>query len=387
MQRLFAFLLLLVVLLLASSRWILDIADGALNRVTQSPAAVPPDVQAFHDSLWIADFHNDALLWNRDLRDGSARGALDIPRMRAGGFELAVFSATTRHYVASNYTRTPPVGDVMALAAFAQRWPRASWLDPFPRALVLARELRRTAQSSSGRLRMVETHDDLETLLRDQAHGDDVIGAVLLLEGLHAADGRIARIDSLFAAGYRVFGLTHMFDNDVAGASSGWRKRGLTPFGRRAVARIDSLGGIIDLAHASRATIDEVLALTTRPVVVSHTGITSACAGPRNIPDDVVAAIGERGGIVAIGFWKAAVCAGDARGIARSIHRAIAVAGVDHVALGSDFDGATAVPFDAAHMATLTAALLDEGLTRNQVRAVMGENEKRFLLEILPRER
>jgi membrane dipeptidase len=118
--------------------------------------------------------------------------------------------------------------------------------------------------------------------------------------------------------------------------------------------------------------------------VVSHTGITSACPGRRNLPDEVVARSASQGGLVAIGFWHAAVCGKDARAIARSIRRAIEVAGVEHVALGSDFDGAVAVPFDAAHMATLTSALLDEGLTREEIRAVMGENAKRFLGEMLP---
>lgn len=384
MRRLLAFLLIITVLVLVCARWIFDLADRTLNRTRAAPVAVSAAVHAFHDSLWIADFHNDALLWNRDLLERSARGALDIPRLREGGFELAVFSATTRHYAASNYERTPPVADVVALAAFASRWPRASWFDPYHRALVLAGELRRSASASSGQLRLVCSREDMDALLTDQSRGEDVVGAVLLLEGLHAADGRIECIDSLLAAGYRVFGLTHMFDNDVAGSASGWKKGGLTPFGRRAVARIDSLGGIIDLAHASRAAIEDVLALTTRPVLVSHTGITSVCPGPRNLPDAVVAAIGARGGMVAIGFWKAAVCGTDARAIARSIHHAIDVAGVEHVALGSDFDGATAMPFDAAHVSMLTAALLDEGLTRDQVRAVMGENEKRFLRAMLP---
>src|SRR5262249_20449009 len=148
-----------------------------------------------------------------------------------------------------------------------------------------------------------------------------------------------ARVDSLFAAGYRIFGLTHMYDNDIGGSSSGWRKGGLTPLGRRVVARMDSLGCIIDLAHASRATIEDVLAITGRPVLVSHTGLTSMCAGPRNLDDDLAVRIAQRGGIIAIGFWSAAVCGKDATAIARSIHHAIDVVGVEHVALGSDFDG------------------------------------------------
>jgi microsomal dipeptidase-like Zn-dependent dipeptidase len=249
---------------------------------------------------------------------------------------------------------------------------------------VLAGKLR-AAERASGRLRLVRTRADLEAVVRAQADGDTLLGAVLLLEGMHALGGRVEAVDSLFLAGYRVFGLAHMFDNEVAGSAHGWRKGGLTAFGRRAVARVDSLGGIIDLAHASRAAVDDVLAVTSRPVVVSHTGITATCPGPRNLSDDLVRRIAARDGLIAIGFWDAAVCGDDAGAIARTIRRAIDLAGIDHVALGSDFDGAVRVPFDAAGLAVLTAALVDEGLTPGQIRAVMGENQRRFLLEALPR--
>jgi microsomal dipeptidase-like Zn-dependent dipeptidase len=281
--------------------------------------------------------------------------------------------------------------------AIASHWPRAAWFDPYERALALATKARREADESRGQFQLITTREDLYALVRGTTpyvpEPDypvppsptwKPVGAVLLVEGMHAIDGDIARTDSLFAAGYRIFGLTHMFDNDLGGSSAGWRKGGLTPFGRRVVARIDSLGGIIDLAHASVATIEDVLALTRRPVVVSHTGLTSMCPGPRNIDDALAARIAQRGGIIAIGFWKGAVCGTDTRAIARVIHHAIEVAGVEHVALGSDFDGGVPMPFDAAHISMLTAALLDEGLTDDQIRAVMGENEKRFLMENLP---
>jgi microsomal dipeptidase-like Zn-dependent dipeptidase len=300
-----------------------------------------------------------------------------------GGFELAVFSATTRMHIDSNYYRTLPVLDILPAVAIASHWPRLAWFDPYQRALVLATKLHTAANASNGRLRVVESGQDMEMLIRAQAVGDSMIGGVLLLEGMHALDGDIARVDSLFAAGYRVFGLAHMFDNELAGSAAGWRKGGLTPLGRRVVARIDSLGGVIDLAHASRATIDDVLSITSRPVVVSHTGLTSTCPGPRNIDDQIAQRIAERGGLICIGFWRQAVC-GDTRALARAIHHAIEVVGIDHVALGSDFDGGVAVPFDSAHLSVLTSALIDEGLTREEIRAVMGENEKRFLSANLP---
>jgi membrane dipeptidase len=384
MRRWLLVLALALLGLYASAGWLFDLVDRIANRSPSSYPAVSAHALALHDSLWIADFHNDALLWRRNLLERRTRGHVDLPRLRDGGIELAVFSATTRYHIASTHRRSLAVGDVITLAAVGSRWPRAAWFDPFWRALILATKLRGAEAASNDQLRIVRSRADLEDVVRRQAAGDTLVGAVLLLEGMHAVDGRLENIDALFNAGYRVFGIAHFFDNDVGGSAHGWRKGGLTPLGRRAVARIDSLGGIIDLAHTSPAAIEDVLALTSRPVVVSHTGIVSACAGPRNISDDVVRRIAARGGLIAIGFWKRAVCGNDARAIARSIRRAIDVAGVDHVALGSDFDGSVRVPFDAAHMAVLTQALLDEGLTSAQIRAVMGENQRRFLLEMLP---
>jgi len=379
-MRLFLFA---VAVVITAAFLLVDTIDRFLNRAAE-PAPVSKAVLAFHDSLWIADFHNDALLWKRKLAVRTTRGHVDLPRLRAGGYELAVFSVPTAYHVFSNYRRTPALGDVMVFDAIASRWPAESWFDPYRRARVMANKLREGERESRGGLRVVLSREDLVSLAAAQARGDSVIGALLSLEGMHLAGRDVAHVDSLFAAGFRVFGIAHMSDNDVGGSAHGWRKGGLSEFGRRVVARIDSLGGIIDLAHASRATIDDVLAMTSRPVVVSHTGLTSNCPGPRNLPDEVVTRVASRDGMIAIGFWKAAVCGNDAEAIARAIRRAIEVAGVDHVALGSDFDGAVRTPFDAAHIASLTSALLDAGLTRAQIRAVMGENQKRFLLAALP---
>jgi microsomal dipeptidase-like Zn-dependent dipeptidase len=373
-----------VVLLLVAAVLAVHPVDRIFNRTVETPREVSASAQALHDSLWIADFHSDALLWPRSLLDRHAYGLVDVPRLRAGGVDLVVLAATTRMHADSNYHRTAPLLDILPVVAIASHWPVAAWFDPYQRARALAHKARIEADVSHGALRLVATRGDLDGLVRARASQDAVVGAVLSIEGMHAVDGDVARVDSLFAAGYRIFGLTHMFDNDIGGSASGWRKGGLTPLGRRVLARIDALGGIIDVAHASRATIEDVLAITSRPVLVSHTGLTSICAGPRNLDDELARRIAQHGGMIAIGFWKAAVCGTDTRAIARAISHAIDVVGVDHVALGSDFDGGVPVPFDAAHMSMLTAALLDEGLSHDQIRAVMGENEKRFLLANLP---
>jgi microsomal dipeptidase-like Zn-dependent dipeptidase len=150
------------------------------------------------------------------------------------------------------------------------------------------------------------------------------------------------------------------------------------------VERMEARGMVVDVAHASAATIDDVLRIATRPVVASHSGVNGTCESIRNLSDDQVRGIAATGGVIGIGFWPAAVCGDDAEAIARAIAHAASVAGVDHVALGSDFDGNVTVPFDATGMPLLVDALLDVGFADAEIRAVMGGNAIRVLTETLP---
>jgi microsomal dipeptidase-like Zn-dependent dipeptidase len=135
----------------------------------------------------------------------------------------------------------------------------------------------------------------------------------------------------------------------------------------------------MDVAHASSATIDDILSIAVRPIVASHTGVRTAVPGVRNLPDDQVRGIAATGGLVGIGFWPVASGGDDVASICRSIVSAIELAGVEHVGLGSDFDGAVPTPFDATGMPMLTEALLAEGLSEDDIGAVMGGNAVRLL--------
>ena len=147
---------------------------------------------------------------------------------------------------------------------------------------------------------------------------------------------------------------------------------------------MEAKGLLLDVAHASARTIDDAITLATRPIVASHTGVRGICDNARNLSDEHLAGIAATGGLVGIGFWPTACGGDDAAAIARSIDYAVKLIGADHVALGSDWDGAVPVPFDAAHVVRLTDALLDVGLDEATIRAVMGENVLRLLAERLP---
>jgi len=240
------------------------------------------------------------------------------------------------------------------------------------------------AADSAGRLTIIETRDDLTTYLAGRATDRSVTAAFLSVEGAQALDDDLDSLDILSAAGFRMLAPSHLLDTGFAGSAHGATKGGLSELGRVLLSRAESAGLLVDVAHASSATIDDVLSLAARPVLASHTGVRAAVPGVRNLADDHVRGIAATGGLVGIGFWPLACGGRDVRAIVRSIVRAIDLAGVDHVAIGSDFDGAVSTPFDASGMPLLTDALLAEGLSDDDIGAVMGGNAVRVLAAALP---
>ncbi|MBC7496068.1 MAG: membrane dipeptidase, partial [Sphingomonadaceae bacterium] len=205
------------------------------------------------------------------------------------------------------------------------------------------------------------------------------VGALLSVEGAQNLEGKAANLGVLYAAGFRMIGLAHFFDNELAGSMHGIRKGGLTPFGAQIVAAMERKGMIVDLAHCSHACFADVMRVATRPVVVSHGGVKATCATNRNLSDDELLALAKNGGVIGIGYWDGAVCAPTPVATARAIRHAVGVMGIDHVGLGSDFDGSVTTGFDTAHLDAVTQALLDAGFDDGQVRAIMGGNVLRTL--------
>jgi microsomal dipeptidase-like Zn-dependent dipeptidase len=200
------------------------------------------------------------------------------------------------------------------------------------------------------------------------------------------AGAREAWLERLFDAGVRVVGLTHFFDNRFAGSAHGVEQGGLTEAGRSLVVAMESRGVIVDLAHASAETIDDVLELSARPPLVSHTGVRGTCDNARNLSDAQIDRIAAAGGVIGIGFWPTAVCGTRPADIARAMSYVVDRVGDRHVALGSDYDGYTLVGFDVSRLPVLTQALLDEGLSEPSVRRILGGNALRLLRDALPRD-
>jgi len=375
----------LVVIVLTAFVVLPGIVDRRMNTVAEAPHVVVSDsARQLHQLLTIADLHADQLLWARDPLARATHGHVDVPRMQDGNVALQVFSVVTKTPRDMNYDANTAATDNITLLALVQRWPLASLTSLRARAIHQADRLHDAVARSGGTLVLVTDTMSLRRFLAGRARDPRVHGALLAIEGLHALDGELAGVDSLYAHGFRMMGLTHFFDNEVAASAHGVTHGGLTPLGRQVIARMEALHIIVDLAHVAPQAVREVLAIATRPVVVSHTGVAATCPGPRNLTDDQLRAIAANGGVVGIGYWEAAVCTLGAASIAKAIRHAVNVAGIDHVALGSDFDGATATPFDTGGLDEITQALLNAGFTPGEVGQVMGGNVMRLLAATLP---
>ncbi len=365
------------------------VVERSMNVVVPVPVRITAQARALHRTLAIADMHADTLLWKRDLLDRSARGQVDLPRLEDGNVALQVFSSVTKTPKHQNYDANGADSDNITLLTVAQMQPPRTWSSLLQRSLWHADKLRRAVAASDGRLRLVATSADLDRLLRargdwSRCFGDRCltgppVGAMLSIEGLQDLEGDIANLDRLYAAGFRMAGMAHFFDTDVAGSMHGLGKGGLTPLGRRVLARMEAKGMIVDVAHASHAAVADILRVATRPVVSSHGGVQATCKVNRNLTDAEIRGIARTGGVIGIGYWDAAVCSTSPAAVARAIAHVRDLVGVEHVGLGSDFDGAVTTGFDTSQLAGITQALLDRGFRGDEIAKVMGGNVLRVV--------
>jgi len=349
-----------------------------------SPYRASDRARALHATLWVADLHADSLLWGRDLLVRGDRGQVDIPRLREGNVALQVLAATTKSPRHLNIERNDDTSDDVVLLALALGWPAATWRRLLPRALHLASRADRFAARSEGAFRVIRTRAELTAYEIDRVADPSLTAGLLAIEGAHALDADPANVEVVDDAGYRMMSPSHFFDNAFGGSAHGLEKGGLTDAGREMVRRMEARGMLVDVAHASAATIDDVLAVATRPVVASHTGFRGVADNSRNLTDVHAKGIAATGGLLGVGFWPTACGGDDAAAIARAIRYAVDVAGVEHVGLGSDFDGAVPAPFDATGLVVLTQALIDTGFADDEIAKVMGGNARGLLAEVLP---
>jgi len=360
--------------------------EKGMNTVTDpGPYTVSDRAEALHKTLIVADLHSDSLLWNRDLLTYGDYGHVDVPRLQTGNVAIQAFTAVTKSPRGQNFDSNTGDTDNITLLAMMQRWPKATWSSLKERALYQAEKLHEVQARSNGGLSIIKTQKDLAAFLKRREDNPDLVSGFLGIEGAHPLEGDLANVDVLFDAGYRMFGITHFFDNELGGSAHGVSKAGLTDFGRDVVTRMEELEIMVDVAHSSPAVVDDILAMATRPVLLSHGGVKGTCDNVRNLSDDHLRGIARTGGVIGIAFFPTATCGEGVRDIAKAIRYTADLVGVDHVALGSDYDGSVSVPFDISGIAKITEALIEFDFNDEEIGQIMGGNVARLLSEALPK--
>ena len=350
----------------------------------QPPYAASARARELHLGLDVVDLHADSLLWGRDLLERGTQGQVDVPRLLEGNVAVQVLAVATKSPRHLNIERNDDRTDDLTLVALASGWPPATLRSRLARALHQAAQADRLEARADGAFRLLRTRADLAAHLAARGADRARTAGILAIEGAHALDDDPANVDVVFEAGYRMMSPSHFFDNAFGGSAHGIEKGGLTAAGRQMVERMERLGMLVDVAHASAATIDDVLAMATRPVVASHSGVRGTADNARNLSDAHLRGIAATGGVVGIGFWDTATGGDDVASIVRAIAYAADVAGTDHVGLGSDFDGGVTVPIDATGLVQITDGLVGLGWDEPAIGKVMGRNALRVLAEGLP---
>jgi membrane dipeptidase len=359
------------------------VVDRQRNQVFKTEfGKLNPILREFNDKLFIVDLHSDQLLWNRNLLTKASYGHVDLPRLKEGNVAIQIFSSVTKTPFGLNYHSNSDATNSLTVLGILQGRPFRTWNSLLQKSLHHSFLLHEYEALSKGELKILRSRQDLTQFIATRKNKQ--VGALLSIEGAHALEGKLENLDVLYNAGFRIIGLEHFFDNEVGGSAHGEDKTGLTPFGVELVRKMNELSLIIDLAHASDQVIDQVLALSQRPIMVSHTGVKGTCESPRNLSNAQLKKIAEKGGLVGIGFWKEAICGDNLESISKAIIYAVQIMGPEHVALGSDFDGAVKTVMDSSKIAYLTESLLKNGLSPEQVQMVMGQNALRFLQSNLP---
>ena len=387
-----AILILLLLGLLALAVFVLYMAGRSYELsntvVLPPPYEFEPSIIDFHKSLFIADLHADTFTAVDSFMQRKNYAHLDFARARDGGFALLTMGIATEVPLSMVRRRPEGVtrgGNLIKFGAMAAMEPIGNWLSNYQRGSWILDNVHRTVAENPDQLALITAREDLAELIAEHTTGNGSrIGILLAVEGGHILEGKVERLDDLYARGVRMFSLTHAFDNEYGGASEGAEQYGITPAGQALLARMQELGIIIDIAHASPALIDDLLDQIESPVVYSHGGVRGVCDIDRNLPEAALEKIRTNGGLIAIGFWDRVICGETVQDIAASMRYVADRIGVEHVALGSDFDGGVKTVFDATGLPLLTGALFDAGFSELEISQIMGGNYARLLMTGLP---
>jgi membrane dipeptidase len=330
------------------------------------------EARALHDEVCVIDLHADTpKLMDKlgyDLAERHERpmpkrmnyvGHVDLPRLRDGGVAAQFFAFWTWPSYIPGAVKSCTQSVVHQLDA----------LDD-------------AVAKHPGQLAWTRTGADVRA-----AKAAGKIAILGGIEGGHALDGKVEHIEMFSRRGVRYLGPLHLWPNALGGTSrpirfSAKRDDGLSDLGREVIRECERCGVIVDLAHINRRGFFEALELTTQPVMVTHTGVTGVHASWRNLDDEQIRAVADRGGCVGIIFARQFLGGKSVDAVVDHIAHVIDVAGEDVPALGSDFDGFVVPPEgleDIAAMPNLTVALSRRGIPTRVIEKVLSHNVLRVL--------
>lgn len=221
------------------------------------------------------------------------------------------------------------------------------------------------------------------------AYRNGRIAAMLSIEGAEPLEGDLGVLRMLYRLGIRMIGLTWYYRNALAdGLWESRTKGGLTRFGVSVVEEMERLGMIVDVSHLTDQGFWDLLDVTENPVIASHSNSRVVCDSPRNLTDDQIKALAERGGVLGLNFSSRHVKAENAtvKDMVDHVDHIVRLVGADYVGLGSDFDGTRTPPKgleDASCHPNFTRELVERGYSDHEIKKILGENHLRVFKNIL----
>lgn len=318
-----------------------------------------------HNDSLVVDTHCDTMLkvirshGAYRLRDAHEECHVDIPRLQKGGVNLQFFAA----YIEPQFKPDRAIKRTLQL------------FDCFYNEL----------EDNKDYVSLILSSVDLESARRDNK-----IGALLSIEGGEALEGDLAVLRMLHKLGVRAIGLTWNERNQIAEGVGECRSGGgLTEFGVSAVQEMNRLGIIVDVSHISEPGFWDVIKVSDKPIIASHSNAKAICNHVRNLSDDQIRALAKNGGVMGLNMCHEFLS--DERPVVIEhvvdhIEHVFSLVGSKHIGIGADLDGITTPPVgleDVSKLPALTEAMLRRGLTPDQVRDVLGENYLRVIKKVM----
>lgn len=323
------------------------------------------DPTTLHHETIVIDGHCDTLMavldGGRKLGERSSEGHVDLPRLREGGVTAQVFAI----FIEDQYLPARAAGQTLRMLDALYRE-----LDDNADSLVLA--------------------TGAECIVEAKALGK--VAAIVGIEGAESLEGDLGLLRIFYRLGLRLLTVTWSRRNQAAdGVSESCSGGGLTEFGIQLVEECNNLGVVLDISHLAPAGVRDVLEASARPIIASHSNAHAVCPHARNLTDEQLVAVAEKGGVVCTTFVPGFITE-EGKGASLGklldhIDHIVRVAGIDHVGLGSDFDGfgppAPKGLEDVARLPEITTGLVSRGYIDDEVRKVLGGNLMRVFRQVM----